>query len=746
MRKFTLLFIWGSLVATFAFGKTRSVDSLERLLANASGSTRVEILLQLSDSTLAAEPAKSLEYGLKALVASKYINSPLHEAASLMRMGLSSVKTKSYENGLRYFQRSIAIFERFGKWREYGRAYLIFGDLYAEQRNYNFAHEYYLQAVNVLQRIDKGSDLVEAYYKLGALSVEYGKLREAKKYAQLAYSTTYLMYRKDQRGMAVQMARTTILFASTQKLLGDYAGAKQSLMFAYEICKRNTNQQMLVMILIKMSNLVFAEQNYSLAKTYIDSALVLAEKSKIPYETALVYSNLGDIYFVQRNYPKAQQYYQRAATLFTKTNSYKDLVSTYVISSRILSTVGNNKEALRLLNLALYLSKQHKLNQTVADVYLSLSIVFERDGKYLQSLEFHKLWAEMRDSLYSDETGDKLARLQMLYEISQKDQENKILKQNAEIQKLQINRNKFQLLYLILGITVIISLFMILFVRYRSKNREVARQRENEQRISELNRNLEKRLVEELRKQEVQQELLAQKSKLESLGTLSAGIAHEINQPLGGISMGLDNIQLKLLEGHLTDDYLNRKIDGLFQHVERIKKIIEHTRTFSRSQRQVLFGKVDVNEVVNNALLMINAQLVSSKVELEVALGTINGYVLGDNYRLEQVVLNLLSNAKHALEDKEKKNIPGYVKCIKLQTYSEGDEVVIVVWDNGVGIPHENIDKIFDPFFTTKKEDKGTGLGLSITYGIVKDMLGELRVESEYGVSTRMKVILPISN
>ena len=66
MRKFTLLFIWGSLVATFAFGKTRSVDSLERLLANASGSTRVEILLQLSDSTLAAEPAKSLEYGLKA--------------------------------------------------------------------------------------------------------------------------------------------------------------------------------------------------------------------------------------------------------------------------------------------------------------------------------------------------------------------------------------------------------------------------------------------------------------------------------------------------------------------------------------------------------------------------------------------------------------------------------------------------------------------------------------------------------
>lgn len=746
MRKFTLLFILGLFMVTLTLGRTWSVDSLERLLTNATGQNRVEILLQLSDSTISKDPAKSLEYGLKALVASKYINSPLHEAASLLRMGLSSVKTKSYENGLRYFQRSLAIYERFGKWQEYGRAYILFGDLYAEQRNFNFAYEYYFQAIKVLQRIDRGLDLVEAYYKLGALSVEYGKFKDARKYAQLAYSSSLTLYRKKPAAMTPQMIKSAVLFASTQKLLGDYAGAKQSLMFANEICKHTSDNQTRIVILIKMSNLWFTEQNYPLAKSYIDSAKVLAENSNNPREIALVYSNLGDIYFVQRSYPKALQYYQRATTLFIKTNSYKELVSTYVVSSRILSAMGNSKEALRILNSALYISKLHKLNQTVADVYLSLSLVFENDGKYQQSLEFHKLWTEMRDSLYSDETGDKLARLQMLYDISQKDQENKILKQNGEIQKLQITRNRFQLLYLILGITVIISLFMILFVRYRSKNREVARQRENEQRISELNRNLEKRIIEELRKQEVQQELLAQKSKLESLGTLSAGIAHEINQPLGGISMGLDNIQLKLLEGHLTDDYLNRKIDGLFQHVERIKKIIEHTRTFSRSQRQVLFGKVDVNEVVNNALLMINSQLLNSKVELEVALGTINGYVLGDSYRLEQVVLNLLSNAKHAVEDKEKQNIPGYVKCIKLQTYAEADEVVIVVWDNGAGIPHENVDKIFDPFFTTKKEDKGTGLGLSITYGIVKDMLGELRVESEYGVDTRMKVILPISN
>jgi len=746
MRKSTLLFFLLSLLVTLSYGNYRRLDSLERLLVNASGPIRVEILLQLADSSLEKEPAKSLEYGLKALVASKSINSPLYEAASLIRMGVSSMKTNSYENGLRYFQRSLAIYEKFGKWREYGRAYTKLEDLYAEERNFNLAQESYLQSIRVCQRLEKSWDLVDVYYKLGSLSLDYGKLLESRKYAQQANKIALDLYRKDRKGHANILVESSILLASAQKNLRDYAGARKSLQFAYEVCKNSLDKKMLVLILIKMSNLGFAEQNYALAKTYIDSAMVLVEKAKNPYEMALVYSNLGDIYFVQKNHAKAQVYYQRASALFIKTNSYKELVSTYVLSSRILSTMGNTKEALRLLNSALYLSKQHKLNQTVADIYLSLSVVFEQEGKFLQSLEFHKQWAEMRDSLYSDETGDKLARLQMLYEISQKDQENKILKQNTEIQRLQITRNRFQLLYLILGITVVLSLFMILFLRYRSKMMEVARQKENEQRISELNRNLEKRLIEELKKQETQQELLAQKSKLESLGTLSAGIAHEINQPLGGISMGLDNIQIKLLEGHLTDDYLNRKIESMFQHVDRIKKIIEHTRTFSRSQRQVLFGKVDVNEVVNNALLMINAQLVNSKVDLEVALGAISGYVLGDNYRLEQVILNLLSNAKHAVEEKEKKNLPGYLKRIKLQTFTEGNEVVIVVWDNGIGIPHENMDKIFDPFFTTKKEDKGTGLGLSITYGIVKDMLGELHVNSERGEFTRMEVILPISN
>lgn len=732
--------------ASILLGRTQSIDSPEKLLSRSSGSTRIELLLKLADSSLAHDPAKSLEYGLKALVVSKHIRSQEYEAASLLRMGISSVKNNSFENGIRYLQRALALYEKLGRYEDIGRVNMALGTIYTDERNFDLAHSYILQAISAFQVSDRNLGLLKGYLQMAELTLNYGRIRESKRYGQLAYTLALSLYSKRHPAVIDLLVKSGIVLANSQKGLKEFTQAKETLQQVYRISEAVKDTLKMVSLLIQKSNIFFAQQSYTLASGPLDTAYVLARKAKYVKELARIYAGQGDIYFVKKSYPKALDRYEKASELFVKAKSYRDVVNTYVLSSRIMSAEGNTKHALQLLNLALDISKRSNLNQTVSEIYLSLSLVYEKEGKFAQALEFHKLWSEIRDSIYSEETGDKLARLQMLYEISQKDQENKILRQNSEIQRLQIARSQFQRLYLTLGITAVVFLFLVLFIRYRSKMKEVKQQRENELRITELNKNLERRLVEELRKQEKQQELLAQKSKLESLGTLAAGIAHEINQPLGGISMGLDNIQFKLLEGHLSNEYLNKKIDSLFKHVERIKKIIEHTRTFSRSQRQVLFGKVNVNEVVNNALLMISAQMEEHAIDLEVALGVIDGYVLGDAYRIEQVVLNLISNAIHAVEERERGSEVGYVKSIKIQTYMEDGVAVVVVWDNGVGIPPEYLDKIFDPFFTTKKEDKGTGLGLSITYGIVKDTLGELQVESKLNEFTRMQVILPISN
>lgn len=272
---------------------------------------------------------------------------------------------------------------------------------------------------------------------------------------------------------------------------------------------------------------------------------------------------------------------------------------------------------------------------------------------------------------------------------------------------------------------------------------DITERKETAQQLKELNEHLEKRVKEELKKIEQQQQLLIQKSKLESLGELSAGIAHEINQPLGGISMSLDNIMIRGNENKITPDYLEKKFNKIFEDIDRIRNIINHVRMFSKDQDVGEFEKVNVNEVIHNAISMIKIQYANHNVDLIMSLEK-NLFTYGNKYKLEQVILNLLSNAKFAVDEKkELSSDRSFKKQIRIDTKEENTKIIIELKDNGSGIPDDKLIYIFDPFFTTKKTEIGTGLGLSISYGIIKEMNGEIKVDSKQGEYTKMKVVIP---
>jgi PAS domain S-box-containing protein len=262
--------------------------------------------------------------------------------------------------------------------------------------------------------------------------------------------------------------------------------------------------------------------------------------------------------------------------------------------------------------------------------------------------------------------------------------------------------------------------------------------------LEAVNQELEERVQEELKKRQEQQRLLIQRSKLESLGKLAAGIAHEINQPLAGISMGLDNILLKLSSKKITEEYLHQKIDVLLQHIDRIKHIIDHIRTFSRDQTSLSIERVDVNEVCRNAVSLVQTQYQNHNVTLLLKLDNTIGFIVGNAYKLEQVVLNLIANAKDAVDEKETMSGAfSYHKQISITTSYDPDRVYIEVKDNGIGISEVHKQNIFDPFFTTKDPEHGTGLGLSVSYGIIKEMQGDISVQSQLGEYTIMYISLP---
>jgi signal transduction histidine kinase len=209
--------------------------------------------------------------------------------------------------------------------------------------------------------------------------------------------------------------------------------------------------------------------------------------------------------------------------------------------------------------------------------------------------------------------------------------------------------------------------------------------------------------------------------------------------------MGLENILYKMLHDDLTNDYLNSKVNVLFEDINRIKKIIEHVRTFSRDQQNASVELLKVDEVVKNAVSLINRQYLNHQVDLIVEIPDGEYFTLGNPFRLEQVFLNILSNAKAAVDKRFNNKDEGYKKVIKLTMKKDDEFIFIDISDNGVGIPKEITDKIFEPFFTTKDKQSGTGLGLSISYGIIKEMNGEIMVESTPSSCTKLRVQLPIT-
>ncbi len=236
---------------------------------------------------------------------------------------------------------------------------------------------------------------------------------------------------------------------------------------------------------------------------------------------------------------------------------------------------------------------------------------------------------------------------------------------------------------------------------------------------------------------------LVQANKLTSLGEMSAGIAHELNQPLNAINMGSEYLQMMVGEERdIPRENLVEVVSEMSEQVLRASEIINRLRSFGRKSD---FDKerVNVNEPIKDVLKIIGKQLRIQNIELKLDLADNLPDVLAHYNHLEHLMFNLIGNARDAINQKcdavDKKE--GGV--INIRSFFEERKVTIIVSDNGAGIPDEVRDKVFEPFFTTKEVGEGMGLGLSIIYRIIKDDGGDIDFQSEKGVGTTFKITYP---
>lgn len=253
-------------------------------------------------------------------------------------------------------------------------------------------------------------------------------------------------------------------------------------------------------------------------------------------------------------------------------------------------------------------------------------------------------------------------------------------------------------------------------------------------------------LVRDITEQKSLQSQLTQASKLASVGEMAAGIAHELNQPLNIMRMAADNVLIRADAGTANLDYATENLELISEQAGRMGKIILHMRVFSRQDTSD-FTAFDPARAVRNACELMRGQLELEGVVLDVQYPDDNHAVLGSESQLEQVLINMITNARDSVRETAPTGNDGEVTgTIGVHLIEDSDDAVICirVRDTGGGISDASLERIFDPFFTTKEVGVGTGLGLSVSYGIVNAMGGSIVAQNIVG-GCEFVVELPIT-
>jgi PAS domain S-box-containing protein len=233
---------------------------------------------------------------------------------------------------------------------------------------------------------------------------------------------------------------------------------------------------------------------------------------------------------------------------------------------------------------------------------------------------------------------------------------------------------------------------------------------------------------------------LIQAEKLTALGGMTAGIAHEISQPLNVIELISQKLMRKIHRNKLNNSSLTDELNNISKQVKKMAIIIDQMRIYARKTDQIHKEEIVARDLIHNSFIFMGEQLRIHGITVIKHLENSDFNLFVDHIRIEQVLMNLIINARYAVEHSGRKD-----KQIEVGAYKKDDDAIIFVKDNGIGIPDDVKHKIFEPFFTTKDVGQGTGLGLNIAYRIIEEHDGRIEFSSRLNMGTEFLIFLPLT-
>ncbi len=673
------------LMAVVAFAQEETERELLDRLKNANNKEKIKLNNKLARLKMYDDPQMAIKYAEKALQAA-------------VRMEDKRGKAEAYNNlGLCYY----------------------FAD------EYELLRDYYRKSLSEYRSIGDNQSISN-------LSSTYFRLNQSEK-ALKNYKQSLLLY-IDEKNWE-KMGETYKNMADVYKNITDYSKALYYYREALKIVERergDASKGEVIRLLDQIGQIYFFQNEYDTALVYFTRMKQMLEERGDNQNVSIVLSNIANSYYSKGDFIKAQAFYKKALKMQIEHNSHWEAAMSLMRIGMIEAQRNKYELAIVNYNKSVRLAKVAEANELLRDNYLVLSEAYEALGNYRKAYHYRIQYSDLSEAMVMDENIANFANVLSAKAVEEKQRENEILQTKNKNILLELEKENLVRWRLSFGFTIIImalSVFII-YYRYYLKGQE--------------NKNLEQRIAEALKKQEEQQQIIMHQSSLTSLGELAAGIAHEINQPVQNISLSAESIKYELEEEKVDHGFLNKSVNEIFEDIVRVRQIVDHIRIFSSGQKDEVEEEFDVSECVRAAASMIGNQYANHHIQLSMTLSNNLPCVLGNPHKLEQVIHNLLSNAKDAVE--ERKALQSDLKMqVKIETYNKNEQVYLRIIDNGVGISQNRKTDIFLPFVTSKQLGKGTGLGLSISYSLIKEMRGHIEVESEKDKGTAMVVILPLA-
>ncbi len=611
---------------------------------------------------------------------------------------------------------------------------------------------------------------------------------EIANYQQAVSYAEELIRRSKKAGNDQYLSAGYSLKGTKERVLGNLDAALDAFFKSAEICKRSHRVTSEANAYGEVGNIYSVGKNHPTAMIYYNKAIATLRQSNDSISIASALSNAGDEFVRIKNYDSALLFFNESKVIFDKVNylsgkgyslgnigmvyanigknnlaeknineaivlfeqaeDYYPICDYLLPMADVYSNKGDNKTALNYSLKSLDIAKRYGLIEQIANANLKLSELYESSGDMGQSLKYYKDHIIYRDSINNNKTDLRMADLRYNFDMSQKQIELNTVNEKRL-------RQRVFLITSLMVLAVILALLIILFRNNRQKQKAYTLL-SKEKAVTEDQRNQTNQALEKL--QQAQAHLI-QTEKMASLGELTAGIAHEIQNPLNFVN-NFSEVNTELLE-ELQEELKNGNVnaalsisDGIRQNEQKInhhgkradaivKGMMQHSQTGSGQK-----DATNVNALAGEYLKLSYHGLRAKDKSFNATMETDFDETLPKINIIPQdvgrLLLNLYNNAFYAVTEKAKME-PNtlYKPTVWVSTRKKDNSVEIFVRDNGTGIPQEIRDKIFNPFFTTKPTGLGTGLGLSLSYDIIKSHGGTISVDSKEGEFTEFTIQLP---